>query len=244
MPVRKFLYETRYELKQAKKGKEKINIIIPTVGDILRHEDEYYNLVSILTAMPVDLMVQLDEIGVDFTTINDYELFLRLFPAIKSQDTSLIFGDLDLSKFNIAVSEEQNSLVLINPETEVEINRAVQQEIASVLRKIHHLEKNYKKPANKDAQEYMLERARTKIKRKRNRVEDSQLESLIVALVNTKEFKYDFEGAKGLSIYQFNESVRQIIKKVDYDNRMFGVYSGTINAKELSQDDLNWLIHK
>ncbi len=244
MTTRKFLYEKQYELKQVKKGKEKIRIIIPTVGDILDHEDEYYDLVSILTAMPIDLMVQLDDAGVDFTTINEYELFLRLFPVIKQQDTRLIFGDLDLSKFKVAVSEEQNSLVLINTETEVEINRAVQMEIASVLRKIHHLEKNRKKPANQEAKEYMLERAREKLKRKKRRVQDSHLESLIVALVNTKEFKYDFEETRGLSIYQFNESVRQIIKKVDYDNRMFGVYSGTISAKDLSQDDLNWLIHK
>lgn len=244
MATRKFLYEERYELKQVKKGKQKIHIVIPTVGDVLKHEDDYYNLVSILTAMPVDLMVQLDEAGIDFTTINEYELFLRLFPVIRQQDTSLIFGDLDLSNFQIAVSEEKNSLVLIDTKTEVEINRSVQMEIASVLRKIHHLEKNRKKPANQEAKDYMLERAKEKIKRRRNRVEDSQLESLIVALVNTEQYKYDFEGTKGLSIYQFNESVRQIIKKVDYDNRMFGVYSGTINAKELSQEDLNWLIHK
>lgn len=244
MATRNFLYEERYELKQVKKGKQKIYITIPTVGDVLKHEDEYYNLVSILTAMPIDLMVQLDEAGVDFTTINDYELFLRLFPVIRQQDTSLIFGDLDLSNFQIAVSEEKNNLVLIDTKTEVEIDRPVQMEIASVLRKIHHLEKNRKKPANQEAKDYMLERAKEKIKRKRNRVEDSQLESLIVALVNTEQYKCDFEGTKGLSIYQFNESVRQIIKKVDYDNRMFGVYSGTINAKELSQDDLNWLIHK
>ena len=47
-----------------------------------------------------------------------------------------------------------------------------------------------------------------------------------------------------LSIYQFNESVQQIIKKVDYDNIMHGVYSGTVDVKKISQTDLNWLIHK
>ena len=244
MSTRKFLYERQYELKQSKKGNKKINIIIPTVGDILDHEDDYYNLVSILTAMPVDLMVQLDDVGIDFTAINDYELFLRLFPIIKQQDTSLVFGDLDLSQFNLAVSEEKNSLVLLDTKTEIEIDRAVHSEIASVLRKIHHLEKNRKKPANQDAKDYMLERAREKLKRRRNRVEDSQLESLIVAMVNTEQYKYDFESTRGLSIYQFNESVRQIIKKVDYDNRMFGVYSGTISTKDLNKDDLNWLTHK
>ena len=87
----------------------------------------------------------------------------------------------------------------------------------------------------------MLQRAREKQKRAKGRTSDSQLESLIVALVNTEQYKYGFEGTRELSIYQFNESVRQVIKKIDYDNRMYGVYSGTINAKELKREDLTWL---
>ena len=124
------------------------------------------------------------------------------------------------------------------------IDRAIHGQISSVLRKIHHLQKDRRKPANPEAKEFLIKRAREKMRRKKNRVEESQLESLIIAMVNTEQYKYDFEGTKKLSIYQFNESVRQIIKKVDYDNKMYGVYAGTVNAKELSQDDLNWLIHE
>lgn len=90
----------------------------------------------------------------------------------------------------------------------------------------------------------MLERARHKLKRRKNQAESSQLEPLIIAMVNTEQYKYNFEETKDLTIYQFNESVRQIIKKVDYSNRMYGVYAGTIDVKDLSQDDLNWLVHK
>ena len=113
-----------------------------------------------------------------------------------------------------------------------------------MLRKIHHLEKNTRKPANEEAKKFMIERARAKQRRNRNRKEDSQLETLIIAMVNTEQYKYDFESTRGLSIFQFNESVRQIINKVDYEHRMYGVYTGTINAKELSQDEMNWLKHK
>lgn len=221
-----------------------ISIYVPTVGEIIDHEDAYYNLVSVLTAMPIDLLVQLDDAGIDFTSINEYELFLLMFAGFKSQDTSLIFGDLDLSKFKIAVNEDNGTVVLLDEEHDIKIDRAIHGQIAGVLRKIHHLEKNRRKPANDEAKQFMLKRARDKMKRRKNRKEDSQLESLIVAMVNTEQYKYDFEGTRELSIYQFNESVRQVIKKVDYDNRMYGVYTGTINAKELSQDDLNWLTHK
>ena len=238
MLTQNLLYKNQYQINDS------ISIVIPSVGQILDNEDGYYGLVSILTATPVDLMVQLDDAGIDFTSINEYELFLLMFDGLKSQNTSLVFGDLDLSKFKMAVNEQNGNIVLFDEEHDITIDRAIHSQIAGALRKIHHLEKNRRKPANIEAKEYMLKRARDKMKRHRNRKEASQLESLIIAMVNTEQYKYDFEGTRELSIYQFNESIRQIIKKVDYDNRMYGVYAGTVNAKDLSQDDLNWLIHK
>ena len=238
MSTLNLLYQKRYVINDF------ISIVIPTVGEIIDKEDAYYNLVSVLTAMPIDLMVQLEDAGIDFMSINEYELFLLMFAGFKDQDTSLIFGDLDLSKFKIAVNEQNGNMVLRDEENDIKIDRAIHSQIAGVLRKIHHLEKNRRKPANDEAKEVMLKRARDKMKRRKNRKEDSQLEALIVAMVNTEQYKYDFEGTRELSIYQFNESARQVIKKVDYDNRMYGVYTGSINAKDLSQDDLNWLTHK
>ena len=238
MATLNLLYHQEYDIN------EHIKIQIPTVREVLDNEDDYYTMVTMLTAMPVDMMVQLDDIGVDFTAINEYELFLILFNALKDKDTSLIFGELDLKPFRSAVNPQNNTIVLRNKETGVVIDRGIQGQIASVLRKIHNLKRNNRKPANQEAREYMLQRAREKMRRRSKRMNDSQLEELIVAMVNTEQFHYGFEGTRELSIYQFNESVRQVIKKIDYDNRMHGVYAGTVNAKELSQDDLNWLTHK
>lgn len=238
MPTQNFLYKKQIAINDS------ISIVVPTVGEIIDNEDAYYGLVSMLTAMPIDLMVQLDDAGIDFTTLNEWELFLLLFGGIKSQDTHQIFGDLDLSKFKMAVNEQNGTIILLDDEHDIRIDRAIQAQIANVLRKIHHLEKNTRKPANEEAKKFMIERARAKQRRNRNRKEDSQLETLIIAMVNTEQYKYDFESTRGLSIFQFNESVRQIINKVDYEHRMYGVYTGTINAKELSQDEMNWLKHK
>lgn len=238
MSTLNLLYQRQYAINDS------IKIVIPTVGEVIDNEDEYYNLISLLTAMPVDLLVRLDEVGIDFTEINEYELFILLFEGMKNQDTHLVFGDLDLSKFEIMVNQQNGNVVLRDEENDITIDRAIHGQIAGVLRKIHHLEKNRRKPANEEAKKYMLERARAKAKRNKNRKQDSQLEGLIIAMVNTEQYKYDFERTRELTIYQFNESVRQIIKKVDYDNRMHGVYAGTISVKDMSPDDLNWLTHK
>ena len=223
---------------------DRISIVVPTVGEIINDEDNYYNIITLLTAMPIDFMLQLTDAGLDFTNMTAYDLFIIMFPALQSLDTHLVFGDLDLSKFDLQLSKQTGKPILYDEENDITINRAIHEQIAVVLRNVHHLEKNRRKPANKEAKEYMLERARIKANRNKKRKKESELEQLIVALVNTEQFKYNYETVKDISIYQFNQSVRQIIHKVDYDNRMIGVYAGTISTKKLSNDDLNWLKHK
>jgi len=237
MSTLNLLYKREYKINDS------IKIIIPSVGEIVDNEDDYYSLITVLTAMPIDLMVPLDEAGIDYTQINDYELFLIMSEGIKKQDTHLVFGDLDFTKFEISVNPHNGSLVLRDEVNDITIDRSIYVQISAVLRKIHHLKKNRRKPANQEAKEYMMRRAREKMRRNKNKTQESQLEPLIIALVNTEQYKYDFEGTRELSIYQFNESIRQIIHKVDYDNRMYGIYAGTVNAKELSQKELNWLAH-
>ncbi len=237
MAVRNLLYKKEIPINQF------ISIQVPSVGEILDNEDDYYDLVALLTAMPIDMMVQLDDAGIDFSAINEYELFLLLFEQVlKHRNTTMIFGGLNLKSFETAINEQNGNIILLDRDTGVRIDRALHGKIADTLREIHHLEKNNRKPANGEAMKFMIKRARDKMKRKKKET-SSQLENLITAMVNTEQFKYDFENVKSLSIYQFNESVRQIIKKVDYGNKMHGIYSGTVSAKDLSQDDLNWLIH-
>ena len=208
----------------------------------MQDEDGYYSIVSCITSMPIDMMCQLDDNGIDFTTISAYDLFLLLFGGLQTADTSLVFGDLNLNNFEMAINEENNNIILLDRENDIVIDKAIHDRMATILRNIHGLEKNIKKPANEQAKEYMLERARAKMKRNKKKQRKSQLEPLITSMVCTEQYKYDFDGTLDLSIYQFNECVKQIMRKVAYDNRMIGVYAGTVNAKELSRDDLNWLV--
>lgn len=49
--------------------------MIPTVGEVLENEDNYYSMVSMLTAMPIDMMVQLSlgsgESGIELSASAD-----------------------------------------------------------------------------------------------------------------------------------------------------------------------------
>lgn len=223
---------------------EFIYIRIPDVGEIIEGYDSYYSAITMLTSMPIDMMVTLDEAGIDFEEIDEWQLFLLLFPGLQEENTSLIFGDLDLKKFDVVINTQNQELVLRDNESGAVIDRAILNQIANVLREMHGLVKNTKKPGNKEAKEYMLERAKRKAKRNRNKKPDTWLDDLIVAMVNTEQFKYDFESVRDLTIYQFNESVKQVVKKVNYMNTMHGVYAGTVSIKDIKQKDLNWLSNK
>lgn len=220
---------------------DKITITIPTVGEVLENEEDYYNLIYSLTAMPIDMMVQLDDIGVDFDDINEYDLFLQLFGVIQSKNTKLVFGELDLSLFDYKVNEENGSIFLYDQTNDIVIDRAVQARISEVLRELHHLSCDRRKPANAEVKRYMIDRARRKMRRSQGRQQPSVLEPLIIAMVNAEQYKYDFAGTRTLTIYQFNESVRQVVKKVEYDHVMGGVYAGTIETEKLPPGFNDWV---
>ena len=85
----------------------KLSIRIPTVGEILENEQNYYNIISSLTASPYQYMVQLNDVfHIDYTTITDYDLFKMLFSAYLQSDLSIIFGDLNISDFQISKHDD------------------------------------------------------------------------------------------------------------------------------------------
>lgn len=240
MAIQNFLYKREIEIP----NKDFIRIQVPTVGQVIDNEESYYHLVQLLTAMPIDMMVDLDQAGIDWTEITDYQLFLNLFGEFREMDTSLVFGDLDLKLFQYAEDVDTGRPILLDVANDRKITQSDYRSIAYILRKIHGFKKDTRKPANAEGKRYMLERAKEKRKRHRGRTVDSQLEELIVAMVNSEQYHYGFEGTRELSIYQFNQCVQQVVKKNNYNNRMIGVYAGTVNAKELSQSELNWLSNK
>jgi hypothetical protein len=235
------MVDNSFLFKRSCRINDNIEIIIPTVEEIIDNEQDYYSLVSAFTSMPIDMMVQLDDIGIDFAEITEYELFQILFPGIQKQDTHLLFGDLDLSNFVPATNNQNGQFVFYDEENGIVIDESIHNLIATTLRKIHHLQKNNRKPGNDAAKDYLIKKERKRLRRRGNKPYESQLEPLIVAMVCSEPYKYDFESTKQLSIYQFNECVRQVIRKTDWNNRMYGIYSGSINPKEMKQDDLRWI---
>ena len=219
-----------------------VSIRVPTVREIIDDEDRYFGMVSLVVSTPCDMMVQLDDIGIDFTQINEWQLFCMMFGSLKERDTSLLFGDLDLNKFRPAINEKTGEQVLLDGENGFIIDRLVHDSIARTIRKVLFLEKNDKQPGNEEARKFMIERARKKMKRAAKKgAHSSGLEDLIISLVNASEFPYNYETVLDITIYQFYASLHQVCKRVSFDKTMIGCYAGTVKASELSPDERTWL---
>lgn len=218
-----------------------LSLNIPTVGEILEDEEHYYSLVSSLTATPFQYMVQLDDMGIDFTQITDYQLFMMLFPFFAKTDISLLFGSLDLSDISICQNSQNDSIVLYSPKNDIVIDELIYNNIVKYIRKINNLKRENRRPGNDEAKEFRIKLERKKQKRNAKKPYEPYLEKMVIALVNRPEFKYNYEQVNNLNIYQFNKSFEQINTSINFDNTMIGIYTGTIDTSKIRDKScLSW----
>ena len=223
---------------------DKIYIRIPTVREVLEDEQTYYSIVSNLTASPYQYMVQLDDMGIDYTTITNYELFMIFFPMLAKSDLSIIFGDLYTEDYNAYVDNSNSTNIIYSPTNgmDYKIDELTYTQIADTLRKLNNIEKITKKPGNDEAKRYLLEKERKKQRRNAKKPYEPYLEKIVIALVNRPEFKYNYEETMNLSIYKFNQSFKQIQTSITFDNTMIGVYAGTVDTSKMTDKScLSWI---
>ncbi len=222
-------------------------IHIPTVGEVIKQEEQYLSIVSILTSSPFQYMVQLDDLGIDYSSISSYEMFLLFFPLCAKNDISILFGNIKTDDFNVYTNSQNGTDVIYSPSQSIVIDELVYNKLSDVVRKMNLLKKDRRKPGNGNAQEYFLEKERKRLKRlERNRksrgYSESEFEKIIIALVNNRDFKYDYNSILDLSIYAFYQSFKQIQTNITFNNIMHGVYAGTVDVSKLTDKScLSWI---
>lgn len=222
-----------------------MTIRIPTVGEIIDSEAEYYRNIALIVSTPSDMMVALDDMGIDYTKITSWDLFRLTFNELKNSDTSLIFKDCDLKDYTLVRRKQGDDVVLLNIKNGSVIDMMVHERMCRFLCDLLKIERKNKIPAGEETKKYLLERARKHLKyASRRPPPPSQIETLIVALVNSSEFPYNYETVKDITIFQFYASVAQVINRVSYDKLMIGYYAGTVDIKKINPDSLSWIPKK
>lgn len=239
-----------------------LTIVNPSVHDVLCNDINYYSIATAFTSNPINYAVQLhDFLHLDYTQVSEYDLFAihfqryaEMFRATLQNETdilfvskikaamSLVFKDVDIGKFVTLNIPELGGIIFFNPYTKSFINEVVYQRIAKIIREINQYKHDTSKVGNTEYAEYELEKQRRRLKRQRRKKFKHFLEEQIIALVNNKEFKYNYDETLNLSLYRFNRSLNQTSKLMTHLNTMHGVYAGTVDTKKIKDKSvLSWL---
>lgn len=221
-----------------------------TLGEICDYgEQNYFSMIQSLTSTPQSMKVQLWDMGVDYTKITTWELFYsilyKLYPVDK---TSVIFGDLDLTMFQLLQREDDGSIFLyqsIEDEDgikEIVIDEFTYNIITDYLRKAHGISEDKKIPGNESTKMILIEDDREELERNKNKEYHSQLKNLISAMINCNGFKYNHSEVWNMKIGAFMDSVKRVAKIKNADLLLQSGYSGFgVNLKEISNKQLDWL---
>lgn len=223
---------------------DKIIIHQPSLDEICRYgEKQYWSMVYTLTSVGADMKFQLHDMGIDYTTISDFELFYSLLcRSFTEEQTSILFGDLDFSKFELYQKNNSKDVIMHDTENNISIDEYTYLVIADVLRKIHGLKRNDQLPANESTKQILIDDARNEYNLNKNKEYHSQLKNMVSAMINSEGFKYNHSEVWNMKINAFMDSVRRISKIKNADLLLQSGYSGFgVNLKEISNKQLDWL---
>ena len=224
----------------------KIEITLPTVGDIVRFgQRKFDETLNIFTTNTTSYRLLLWKQGIDWNELSDFELFCMLYKQIDDEVAKLLFKDVRFSDFNIYSKklDDVEVVVLYNPETQVEINEEVYQNIAQYLRIAFNIF-----PEEKITKDDVLKRAyirkdesALKVAEMDKDKKDSSLQPLISACVNHPGFKYNLKEVMDISICEFYDSVKRLQLYENSTALMKGMYSGMVDGSKIDPDSYNFM---
>ena len=219
------------------------NIIIkqPTIKQVAEFgEKEFFSVVHTITAIPSDMKSQLWDMGLDWMEVDDFELFVMLVQTLTPERTSILFGDLDLSKlrpYNHPFAEGE--IALVDRETGILIDKMIYLRIVNYLRKAFNITSKVEKAANKMTKKILIEEDRRKIQLNK----DKPFKSFLLPLISSIKVKqgYTKDYVLNMGYVEFFDDVARCQVIHNADHLLSGIYAGTIDMKKINKAELNWM---
>ena len=225
---------------------EDIIIHQPTIGDIVDvGESKVYAVVNVFVANSTMYRVQLWDSGIDWNKVSDFQMFCMLVPNLSVQDTRLLFGDIDFSKFELykkqLPDQEEPSIILFNKEQNIEIDENVYAELSSYIKLLFNVYPKVEKAKGKTTKEWIIEEEKQKLKRDKEESEQSTLLPMISACLNHPGFKYKKNELREVGLIEFMDSVQRLQIYESTTALLKGMYSGFIDTSKIKSEEFNFM---
>ena len=213
-------------------------------------------MINTLCANTTTFRLDLWKKGIDWNKISDFSLFSSIIKGYTPENTSLIFGDLNLSWFetipnsNVLVyipRDEVGQVIPFDYEDPIIIDEFVYTRMVKYIRIMFNINPKVEFAKNKATKEAIIWEDEMNLKedekKKNNKgYTSSFLLPLVSSMVNHPGFKYKLEELKDIGIVQFMDSVKRLQLYESTTALMSGVYSGMMDTSKMNlSKDLNWL---
>ena len=220
---------------------DKIKCSQPTIGQIVDYgEGQYFSMVHQLCAIPSDVKSILwDQMQLDWTEIEDFDLFVMFAQNMTPDKTGIIFGDLDFSKLKPYRHPQNDEIVLADKEVGILIDKLIYMRMMAFLRKLHNITPKPEKAKGKRARQAMIDEDR----RNREINKDKPFRSYLLPLISAVKVRqgYTRDYVRNMGLFEFFDDLARLQIVYNSDHLMSGIYSGSIDAKKIKKEELNWL---
>lgn len=229
-----------------------ITIKQPTIEQIVDFDEQkFYSIFYSMCSISSDMKSVLWDMGIDYTKISDWELFLSTCRGFTKDDTNLIFGDIDLSISQIMVDQTNDEKVLVLgainddgefvPDLEKIIRESDYLKFIEPIREMLGYTVKREMAANKVTKLALIDEDRIKRKANAKKQWESPLFQMIVSLVNTEEFKYNYAESKNLTMFQLMTSFKQVQNKKSACALYQGSMSGFVDTSKIDKNNFQWI---
>lgn len=223
---------------------DKILILQPTVGELIRFgEKEAFSVIHIFTANTTSYRMILWDMGVDWCKITDFELFQMLCPTLTQDQTSFLFGDIDFSKLQRYQKQigEETSVVLYDPEQDLEIDEDTYKKLAWYIRSMFNIFPKDEFGKGRATKEMLVDEDRINYDKHKNDPYSSTLLPLISTCLNHPGFKYTKSELVDVGIVEFMDSVQRLQIYESTRALLSGSYSGFVDTSKIPKEQFDFM---
>ena len=183
-----------------------ITLYQPTIGEIANYnEEEYFSIAQTISATPSTMKVVLDDMGLDYMQVEDFQLFMMLCQSLTLDKTRPLLGDLDLTQFKPYSISDSEEVVLANGEVDengnpIVINSIIYEILVTYIRKMHGFKKQVDKAGNAITRKILIDEDRKATERNKNKPYKSFLRTVISAV--KCRMGYDMNYIKNMGIFE------------------------------------------
>lgn len=229
-----------------------VTVYSPTIGDIISlGEKRFYQTLNIFICNTTQYRVILWDLGIDWNTFGDFELFAMLYPQIDPDAAKLMFGDLDFSKFQPFTKrlneDDEPQLILWDEEDEIEINYDVYNHFSQYIRTVFNSFPDEKITENNTLKKWYIDKDKREIERNLKKAEKGEvqpstsIQALISSCINHPGFKHSLKDLKNVGVAEFYDSVKRLQVYEQSTSLMKGMYSGFIDGSKIKPQDYNFM---